>query len=169
MEAIFKKWVLPAIYIILLALFINRFVLFQIVVTSGSMSPTIKTGDHILILRHYVPQDMKNGDVVVFKSDNKGQRNLVIKRLIGTPGDHIIFEEGHIILNGEPLEETYVDFCDCFSGEFNIPQGRYFFCGDCRSNSKDSRDQSVGCIAEKDILGTAGLRIWPLSRFGFIR
>lgn len=168
MNAIFKKWLKVVGGVLFLALFINSFVIFQIIVTSGSMSPTIETGDHILILRQYIPQDIKTGDVVVFKTKVKDKRQLVIKRLIGAPGDHVIFDEGKIILNGEPLEEAYIDFCDCFSGEFNIPLGRYFFCGDCRSNSKDSRDQRVGSIAEADIVGTAGLRIWPLNRFGFI-
>lgn len=168
MKAFGRKWLIPGIAILLLAFFINRFVLFQIVVISGSMSPTIESGDHILVLRHYEPQNLKTGDIVVFQMWPEGNRELVIKRLIGTPGDHVVFEEGKITLNGEPLDEHYLEICDCFSGEFHIPEGKYFFCGDCRSNSKDSRDQGIGCIEEKEILGTAGLRIWPLKHFGFV-
>lgn len=169
MKGLMKKWLLPIAGVLILALLFNRFLFFQIVVRSGSMEPTILAGDHIIVLREYSPEDLQTGDVVVFQRWPEGKRVLVIKRLIGTPGDHVVFEDGLITLNGERLEENYIEFCDCYTGEFYVPEDQYFFCGDCRSNSMDSRHNSMGYIDGSDILAKAGLRIWPLARFGLIR
>ena len=79
----------------------------------------------------------------------------VIKRVIGLPGDHIQIKEGSVYLNGEKLEENYLDksvFTESFVlTDFTVPEGYYFMMGDNRERSSDSR--TIGCIPKKKIEG----------------
>jgi len=79
----------------------------------------------------------------------------LIKRVIGLPGDHIQIKEGSVYLNGEKLEENYLDksvFTESFVlTDFTVPEGYYFMMGDNRERSSDSR--TIGCIPKKKIEG----------------
>ena len=112
-------------------------------VPSGSMEPTVKTGSYILnwrlpfFLSDPVPD---HGDIIVFQSNDGGR--LLLKRVIGLPGDHIALEYGYVYLNGEKLDEPYVKKQGTTSGtvtEYDVPEGSLFVLGDNREESKDSR------------------------------
>ena len=79
----------------------------------------------------------------------------LIKRVIGLPGDHIQIKEGSVYLNGEKLEENYLDksvFTESFVlTDFTVPEGYYFMMGDNRERSSDSR--TIGCIPKKKVEG----------------
>lgn len=169
MKEFMKEWVIPILGVFILALLIQRFVFFHVLVPTGSMIPTINAGDRMFVMREYRPKSLETGDIVVFKVYPDGKEELYVKRLIGTPGDVVTIVNGKVSVNGEALVEDYVEYPDFYTGEFHVPEGKYFFMGDNRRNSTDSRFQEVGFIAEEDILARAGLRFWPLSNFGLIR
>lgn len=169
MKNFIKEWVIPILGVFLLALLVQRFVFFHVLVPTGSMIPTINEGDRMLVMREYRPQSLETGDIVVFKVWPDGEEMLYVKRLIGRPGDTVTIENGVVSVNGQELQEDYVKRPDRYSGEFKVPEGKYFFMGDNRRDSKDSRYEEVGFIDEADILAKAGLRFWPLGNMGFIK
>lgn len=169
MKHFIKEWVLPIGAVFILALLVQRFVFFHVLVPTGSMIPTINLGDRMFVVREYRPETLKTGDIVVFKVRPDGVETLYVKRLIGTPGDTVDIKFGKVSVNGVELNEDYVKRPDFYTGEFKVPEGKYFFMGDNRVDSKDSRYAEVGFIDQKDILAKAGLRFWPLDNFGFVR
>jgi signal peptidase I len=80
--------------------------------------------------------------------------------------------EGTVYVNQEILEEPYVtdqSLGDCdLEFPYKVPGTGYFVLGDRRSNSVDSRNSLVGAVTQDDIIGKVILRVWPLSRFGFL-
>ena len=95
-----------------------------------------------------------------------------IKRVIGTPGDHILISDGNVYVNGNKLEEEYLQLgVATNNGRGNctdivVPENSIFVMGDNRSQSTDSR--CFGCIPLEKIESKVIIRIWPLSKFGKI-
>lgn len=135
-------------------------------VSGDSMNPTLQSGDVLLLLK---TDDMKTGDLCGFYWQNK----LLLKRIIGGPGDVIsIDRSGVVTVNEEALEEPYVDElalgeCD-LKFPYQVPENRYFVMGDHRSTSIDSRSTVIGCVDKSQIVGKVFLRVWPLSRFSWV-
>ena len=124
-------------------------VLFRVVlqlawVPSGSMEATIPTRSLLISMRlPYVVGDPQpeRGDVVTFWNDEMGK--LLVKRVIGLPGDKISFSGGYVYVNGEKLDEPYLlkegSTVSANKTEFTVPQGCLFFLGDNRLGSDDAR------------------------------
>ena len=98
-----------------------------------------------------------------------------IKRVIGLPGDHVEIKDGLVYINGEQLEEDYLqpgvvtDMLQANGKETGfsdiiVPQNCVFAMGDNRPGSTDSR--TFGCIPLEKIEGTVSFRFWPFSKFG---
>lgn len=132
-----------------------------------SMEPILDNGD-ILIARRV--NTFQTGDIVAFYYHNK----VLLKRVIGTPGDLIdMDEEGNVYINNEPLIEPYISdkskgFCDT-ELPYQVPANRIYVLGDHRSTSVDSRSLEIGTIAEEQVVGKVGLRIWPLNKIEIFR
>lgn len=130
-------------------------------VTGTSMAPTFMNDELVICNKR---GNFKSGDVVAFYFNNK----ILLKRVIGTAGDVIdIKEDGTVYLNGEVLDEPYVNEkalgeCD-IKLPYQVPDNRIFVMGDHRSTSIDSRSTSVGCIADEYIIGKVILHIWPFK------
>lgn len=169
MKKFIFDWVLPFAVAALLALIINKFVFFNIRVPSESMVPTIKIDDRILVTRVHKPENLKRGDVVVFYLEEKDEK--LIKRLIGLPGDTVeVKADGSVIVNGEKLDEPYVKNLGGPSGSYKVPTDGYFFLGDNRSNSLDSRLWVKSpYITSKDIIGKGQVTFYPFNRFGWLK
>ena len=169
MKHFFKEWILPIVGVFVLALLVQRFVFFHVLVPTGSMIPTINTGDRMFVVREYFPESLKTGDIVVFKVWPDDVETLYVKRLIGTPGDTVEIVDGKVSVNGVALKEEYVKRPDQYNGVFHVPENKFFFMGDNRIDSKDSRFPEVGFVDKSAILAKAGLRFWPLDNFGLVR
>ncbi len=132
----------------------------------SSMSPTINEGEIVISIKG---SSFECGDVVGLYHGNK----LLVKRVIAGPGQWVdIDKEGNVSVDGELLDEPYL--IDKAYGDVNVqlpcqvPDGKYFVMGDHRSTSSDSRNASVGCVADEQIVGRIVYRVWPLADFGSI-
>ena len=96
----------------------------------------------------------------------------IVKRIIAVGGDtiDIDFDAGVVYINGEVLDEPYVNELtydqEDFEGPVEVPEGSVFVMGDNRNMSSDSRKAAIACVDERYILGKAVFRIWPLSKLG---
>ncbi|MDO5038973.1 signal peptidase I [Clostridium sp.] len=163
----FKDWIIPIIIAVVLAILINRFLIFRVYIPSSSMAPTLNVNDRLLVTKVYKPENLKRGDIVVFNS--KELDEIVIKRLIGLPGDEIRFDGTSVYVNGKKLDEPYVKNPMEFYGTFKVPEGKYFFLGDNRANSNDARFWKNPYINGDQILGKAQVKIYPFNEIGFLQ
>ncbi|MGL4572546.1 MAG: signal peptidase I [Clostridium sp.] len=162
----FFDWIVPIIIAVVLAVLINKFLIFKVYIPSSSMEPTLNVGDNLFVTRVYDPEKLHRGDIVVFESKELNEK--VIKRLIGLPGDTIKIDGGIVFVNGKQLDEPYVKYPMNTYGEFKVPEGKYFFLGDNRANSNDARFWKNPYIDGSDIEGKAQVRIYPLNRIGLL-
>jgi signal peptidase I len=148
------------------AVLIATLILPVLQIEGTSMEPTLSNGDIVLLTK---TTRFNRGDLCGFTWNNK----LLIKRVIGTPGDWVeIDTDGTIYLNGEMLEEPYVEqpaFGECdLEFPFQVPQEQYFVVGDMRESSIDSRNSLIGCIPKDQIVGKVFFRVWPFKRLSFL-
>jgi signal peptidase I len=129
------------------------------VIPSSSMAPTLVPGDHIVVTPYRFGKKPNRGDVIVFRSPRAADE-LMIKRVIGTPGDLVETRAGRVIVCGHALTEPYVA-AQATSGVISpqiIPAGTYFVLGDNRADSLDSR--SWGVLPKDAVLGKARMILW---------
>lgn len=157
--------ILPALLIVLV---VNVFLAQATRVEGQSMEPTLHDNQRLVIekisYRLHVPQ---RGDVVVLKLPNR-RSDPLIKRVVGLPGETIEVRDGHVYINGQVLEELYLN--QLTLGNFPphvISPGHVFVLGDNRGASNDSR--SFGEVALTSIVGRAWFRYWPLDEIGLVR
>lgn len=172
------EW-LKTIGIALIIAFVVRTFLFTSYVVDGqSMMPTLENGNLLMVNKMtYNIRDIKRFDVVVFHANESED---YVKRVIGLPGEHVAYKDNQLYINGELLEEPYLDeyksephslyrtadfSLEEITGESTIPEGKVFVIGDNRNGSYDSRD--FGCIDIEQIVGKVNLRYWPLKDIGF--
>ncbi|HEX7151179.1 MAG TPA: signal peptidase I [Thermoanaerobaculia bacterium] len=131
-------------------------------IPSESMSPTLQVGDHILVTPYVFGNEPRRGDVVVFRSPLKPDE-IVVKRVIATPGDLIDSAFGQVRIGRQTLPEPYVRRASA-SGEIGaqlVPSNCYFVMGDNRDASYDSRNW--GPLPAEYIVGRARLILWSSS------
>lgn len=162
----FNDWIIPVFIAVVIAILINKFLIYKVYIPSSSMVPTLNVGDRLLVTRVYNPDKLKRGDIVVFDSDELNE--TVIKRLIGLPGDTIKIDGTSVYVNGKKLDEPYVKYPMDSYGIYKVPKGKYFFLGDNRANSNDSRFWKNPYISGDKIRGEAQVRIYPFNSMGFL-
>lgn len=161
-------WVVPFGVAIILALLINKFLVFKIVVPTSSMFPTIKPDDRIMSTRVHNVKNLKREDIVIFESKELGE--TLIKRLIGLPGETVqVNEDGSVYINNKELDEPYVINKSNKPGIFKVPAEHYLFFGDNRADSLDARWWKEPYISAKDIKGKGKFIIFPFNRVGMLK
>ncbi len=149
------------------AVLVSTLVLPVFRIYGSSMTPTFQEGDMVVGTKS---EHMEHGDLVAFYFNNK----ILIKRVIATAGEWVdIDKDGTVYVNGEELDEPYLEQkalgeCD-IELPYQVPDGQVFVMGDHRDVSIDSRSTSIGCVSQEQIAGQLFFKIWPLSRFGFVK
>ena len=180
--------------VLLFVLVIRSFVFEPFRIPSASMNPTLLTGDFIFVKKYSYGLRLpvletkvvetgspERGDVIVFRNPRDPRINY-IKRVIGLPGDKIVYRQQRLTINGRivPLQATEQTFNGALvfkedldgrqhdvrirlpnhsrgDGVYVVPEGHYFMMGDNRDNSNDSR--IIGFVAEQYLVGEA-TRVW---------
>ena len=166
------EWVAVLAVAVIAAVLIRGFVLEPFFIPSGSMEPTLKVGDRVLVNKlSYDLHSIHRGDIVVFKKPpndfTPGIKDL-IKRVIGLPGETVSGQGGSVYIDGRRLKESWLPK-GVTTAPFTpvvVPRGDYFVMGDNRGDSADSR--VIGPISGSLIVGRAFIRVWPISRLGGI-
>lgn len=136
-------------------------------ISGSSMEPTLNDEEIVVLLK---TANLKKGELCCFSYQNK----LLIKRVIGLPGDKInIDESGNVFVNDEPIDEPYITdkaFGECdISFPCYVTDNHYFVLGDHRSTSIDSRSTAIGLVSEEFLVGKIFFRIWPFESVGLVK
>ena len=172
------EYVVLAVVAVAVALLIQAFLVKPYRIPSASMEDTLLIGDRVLVdrisWRFSLPE---RGDIVVFHPPFDGP--VLIKRIIGLPGDEISLSGGFVYVNGRRLDEPYVRRIDgrqepsqpfsnglpwSLQEPYKVPPGSYFVMGDNRTDSGDSRE--FGPIKREQFVGRAFGKYWPPGRIG---
>lgn len=176
------EWIVAIAVGLLLVWVMVNFVAKSYTIKGDSMDPTLKDGEHVMVnILGYKVGDIKKGNVIVFHAN---QQDDYVKRVIGVPGDNVIYKNDKLYVNGKKINEPYLDYNEkskqgeYITGSFEtkdllnanpksniIPKGKYLVLGDNREVSKDSR--AFGLIDRDQIVGKVSFRFWPFSEFKF--
>ncbi len=157
--------ILPAI---LIAVLINIFVGQATRVEGQSMEPNLHTDQRLVVEKvSYHFHAPERFDVVVLKLPARGDE-LLIKRVVGLPGETVEIEDGRVYINGKLLEEPFLrgDTRPGRHGQVTVPPLHVYVLGDNRDHSNDSR--SFGPIPLDNIVGRAWVSYWPPEEMGMV-
>ena len=149
-----------------IAILVANFLVPAFQIYGNSMAPTLSEGEIVLAVKG---NNFATGDLVAFYYNNK----ILVKRVIAMPGEWVdIDETGNVYVNGNLVDEPYVSdraLGDCnITLPYQVPENRVFVMGDHRSVSVDSRNTTIGCVAQEQVVGRLVFRIWPLAEMGGI-
>ena len=160
----FMEYLKMIIFVVVVVLVVNNFLLINAKIPSESMEQTIMTGDRVFGNRlAYVFGDPERYDIIIFKYPDN-EKELFIKRIIGMPGETGEIKDGKVYINGskEPLKDSFTPETPVGDyGPYTVPENSYFVLGDNRNYSKDSRFWNNPYVAEDKILGKAVLKYFP--------
>ena len=179
MKKVMKELMSTAIYllgVLCLTWLVIHFVGQRTEVEGASMEATLSEGDNLIVDKiTYRFSDPKRFDIIVFPFRYQ-ENTYYIKRIIGLPGETVqIDDDGNIYIDGELLQESFgrevirPETVGIASEPVVLGDDEYFVMGDNRNNSTDSRTEIVGNIQRSEIIGRAWVRIWPLSKMGFLK
>lgn len=164
-----------ALAVFIIVFIVRQYLFANYIVNGESMMPTIEEGNRLLVNKIELEfRSPERFDLIVFHAN---ENEDYIKRVIGLPGDTIEYENDQLYVNGEAVDEPYLDeykealvegqLTEDFTlqektGQKTVPEDHYFVLGDNRRHSYDSRH--IGFINQKEIVGIVNLRYWPLDR-----
>jgi signal peptidase I len=182
-----------------LVLLIRSYLGSVFVIPTKSMDPTLMVGDRIVVSRlSYRLHDVRRGDIVVFQNpawkgrarrfplnilSNLGEvvgigqdeEKMLVKRVIGLPGETITEEDGKVFVDGKKIAEPYLVSTvttDFYAKTYKVLPDTYFMLGDNRGQSADSRffydttGNPAPFVLKDRLVGHAFFRVWPVSRIG---
>lgn len=153
------EWIKPIAWAVVIALFINNFMIVNIIIPTSSMEATLNVGDRGIAWRlAYLMTDPSRNDVVVFDGSDK----LLVKRIIGLPKDKIEIIDGQLYINDVIIKESFIKAPMIGNyGPYFVPENHYFMLGDNRNISKDSRYWEDPYIDRKMIKGKMLFKYFP--------
>ena len=172
------EWLIIIVAALAVSFVMRTYVVQTFYIPSASMEPTLQIGDRIIVSKLSVNLGTINrGDIVVFKAPPAEHCGEVVtdlvKRVIGLPGDYLTSKGNTIYVGTSPTTEvalsepwTHTEPLGTPIGNVHVPVNTYFVMGDNHADSCDSR--MWGSVPKSDIIGKVFLRIWPLSRVGFL-
>jgi signal peptidase I len=168
------EWVKAFAIGIIIFAFIRTFFFSNYIVDGESMMPTLQEGNKLVVNKlGYHISELNRFDVIVFHANEKED---FVKRIIGLPGDEIIYKNDQLFINGEKYKEPFlIKYKQAIpgiklTGDFSlkeitgvniVPEGKLFVLGDNRLGSWDSRH--FGFISADQVVGKVDLRYWPLN------
>jgi signal peptidase I len=177
-------WIVTIVGAIAIVLAIKAWVVNPYRIPSSSMEPTLHCArpgqgceaglsDRVLANRFiYHFRDPRRGEIIVFNTPKTAQEmcgasGTFVKRLVGLPGDTVTERTGgNVFINGKKLNEPYIKpdrrAHDSTTGTWHVPKGEYFFMGDNRGESCDSR--RWGSVPRKNLIGKVFATYWPPNR-----
>lgn len=165
-RSVFRSTVYTLITVAAIAILVATLWLPVLRIYGSSMTPTLQDGDIIFTVK---TSSFEPGDIISFYYNNK----ILVKRVIARSGEWVdMDEDGTVYVNNKPLDEPYLAekaFGDCnIELPYQVPDGKVFVMGDHRSTSVDSRNTSVGCVSQEQVVGKIVFRVWPLERLGTV-
>ena len=159
--------------VVAVMVFVVKFIGQRTVVIGDSMQTTLSDGDNLITDKiTYRFRDPKRFDIVVFPFKENTSK-LLIKRIIGMPGETVQIKSGKVYINGYELQENYgsavMNDAGLASEPILLGEDEYFVLGDNRNNSQDSRFSSVGNVSRSDLIGRAWVRLWPLDKICLLK
>ena len=176
---------------LVIAIYLQAFVIKPFMIPSPSMEPTLQDGDRVLVDRTtYHFREPRRGEVIVFRFDPNDEANWTqggnalarsldllaeilnithqeslqfIKRVVGIGGDTVELRDGVLYVNGELYEADYEYVQDNANGKWEVPEGTVMVMGDNRPNSNDSR--RWGFVPLQAVIGRGVVIWWPPSRW----
>lgn len=164
-----REWIKSIIIAIILALLIRGFVMESFIVDGTSMMPTLMDNERVLVNKIiYRFREPKRGEIVVFPHPiYENNDTILIKRVMGLPGDRVEIVQGTLFVNDREIKENYIINDYKSYGPFLVEDNMVFVLGDNRENSLDSRQ--IGFVEIDNIRGKTFFRYWPLTRTRYFR
>ena len=162
------EWIVVIVSALLVAVLVKTFLVQAFYIPSPSMTPTLHVDDRVLVNKlSYDIHGVHRGDIIVFKSPQPAPEKDLIKRVVGLPGETVEGRDGHVVVNGKELKESYLpaEVTTSTFGPVTLAPHHYWMMGDNRTNSSDSR--VFGPLDESLIIGRAFVKVWPLGSFRF--
>ena len=158
--------------VLALSYLISAFVMQRITVHNVSMLDTMEEGDVLLMDKiTYRIREPERYEIICFNSEH--EREGLIKRVIGLPGETVQITEGMIFINGNQIKDVSgtekIEDPGRAAQEIHLAEDEYFVIGDNRPKSIDSRSEEIGNVKKADIIGRATLRIYPFNRIGVLK
>jgi len=142
-------------------------------VIGDSMSPVLNNSQQVLINKaSYLLLKPRSGDIIAFYPNGNKNSHMYVKRVVATPGDTVLIEDGYLYINGFIYEDENkyekIEYPGLAENEITLNKGEYFVLGDNRNDSEDSRYGNIGPVSIDDIVG----RVWfhftyDDNKFGF--
>lgn len=157
---------------LILALIVRSYVAEPRFIPSDSMIPTLEIGDRLVVEKlSYRLHEPRFGDIIVFDPPPQLQAlgyskdQAFIKRIIGQPGQTIEIKNGSVLIDNQPIQESYIAEVPKYKmPPVKVPENSFFVMGDNRNNSNDSH--VWGFLPKDFILGRAWFRFYPFDRIG---
>ena len=136
------KYLISFTFAIIIVIFIQSFIIVGAVISNNSMTPTLQTGDRVIVNKIKVTFDLiQRGDIIMYRHNNK----TYFSRIIGKPGESVSIKSQRIYIDDRQVNEPYMK----------------------DSNNKHTDSRTYGLIDKKDIIGDVSLKYYPFKEFNY--
>lgn len=159
-------WLRSCVECVLVIVLVFTFAVRMMGVQGPSMRQTLQQGDRLLVVNAPLAGEYRRGDIVIARKDTFSD-DPIVKRVIAVGGQtvDIDFSEGVVYVDGEALEEDYInDRTYTYEGTdfpLTVPEGSVFLMGDNRNMSTDSREPRIGTVDTRYLIGKAVFLLFP--------